>query len=55
MFHCFGCGESGNLLDFVAKLEESDLRAAAMKIAEICDIMTAAPRGHARNTNLINC
>ena len=47
VFHCFGCEASGNLLDFVAKLEECDLRDAAIKIAEICDIATAPPREHA--------
>ena len=29
LWHCFGCDAGGNVLDFVAKLEESDLRGAA--------------------------
>jgi DNA primase len=46
IFHCFGCEAKGNILEFVAKLEgdEDDLRAAALKIAELCGIATAAPR-----------
>lgn len=46
IFHCFGCGAKGNILEFVARLEgdEDDLRGAAMKIAELCGIATAAPR-----------
>ena len=52
VFHCFGCGEAGNVLDFVAKLEDVDLRVAALKIAEICDISTAPPRGRAGKSTL---
>src|SRR5438105_6151477 len=46
IFHCFGCETKGNILEFVARMEgdASDLRAAAMKIAEICGIATAPPR-----------
>jgi DNA primase len=46
IWHCFGCEAKGNILEFVARLEgdADDLRAAAMKIAELCDIATAAPR-----------
>jgi DNA primase len=46
IWHCFGCEAKGNVLEFVARLEgdEDDLRAAALKIAEICGITTAAPR-----------
>src|SRR5713101_4255150 len=46
IWHCFGCEAKGNVLEFVARMEgdEDDLRAAAMKIAEICGIATAAPR-----------
>jgi DNA primase len=46
VFHCFGCGTKGNVLEFVARLEgdAGDLRAATMKIADICGIATAAPR-----------
>lgn len=44
IFHCFGCGEKGNLLEFVAKLEDADLRTAAEKTAAICGIDLAPPR-----------
>jgi DNA primase len=46
IFHCFACDESGNILEFVARIEgdAEDLRAAALKIAEICGIATAPPR-----------
>src|SRR5712692_6470703 len=46
IWHCFGCEAKGNVLEFVARLEgdEDDLRAAALKIAEICGIATATPR-----------
>ena len=46
LFHCFACEASGNILEFVARLEgdKDDLRAAAVKIADICGIGTAAPR-----------
>lgn len=49
IWHCFGCEAKGNILEFVARLEgdEDDLRAAALKIAELCGIATAAPREHA--------
>lgn len=43
VFHCFGCETAGNLLDFVAKLDDGDLRSAAIKIAEICGIALAPP------------
>jgi DNA primase len=49
IFHCFGCEAKGNVLEFVARMEgdAEDLRAAAIKIAEICGIATAAPRERA--------
>ncbi len=43
-FNCFGCGEHGNILDFVAKMEDCDLREAATIIADCCDI-TLSDRG----------
>lgn len=42
--HAASCGEKGNILDFVALMEGVDLRAAAVKLAEICKIDVAAPR-----------
>ena len=49
IWHCFGCGAKGNILEFVARLEgaEDDLRAAALKIADLCGIATAPPRERA--------
>jgi DNA primase len=46
IWHCFACQESGNILEFVARMEgdAEDLRAAAAKIAEVCGIATAAAR-----------
>jgi DNA primase len=46
IWHCFGCEAKGNVLEFVARMEgdPDDLRAAAMKITEICGIATAPPR-----------
>ena len=35
-FNCFGCGEHGNVLDFVAAIEGSDLREAAIIVADCC-------------------
>lgn len=46
LFHCFGCEASGNVIEFVARMEgqPDDLRAACVKIAELCGIATAPPR-----------
>ena len=51
IFHCFGCGTKGNVLEFVARIEGNpeDLRAAAFTLAGICKIPVAAPRGQGRN------
>src|SRR4051812_2462345 len=47
IWHCFACEASGNILEFVARMEgdAEDLRAAAIKLADICSIATAASRG----------
>ncbi|MBV9824736.1 MAG: hypothetical protein JO001_03505 [Alphaproteobacteria bacterium] len=47
IFNCFACGISGNILEFVARMEgdAEDLRSAAIKLAAICGIATAAARG----------
>ncbi len=42
--HAASCGEKGNILDFVALMEEVSLRNAAQKLAQICKIDLAAPR-----------
>jgi len=46
LFHCFACEAKGNMLEFVARSEgvPDDLRAAAEKIADICQIPLAPPR-----------
>jgi DNA primase len=46
IFHCFACDASGNILEFVARIEgdADDLRSAAETIAEICKIPLAPPR-----------
>lgn len=38
VFHCFGCGTAGSVLDFVAQMERCSLSQAAAAIAEWCDI-----------------
>jgi DNA primase len=46
IFHCFGCGAHGNVLDFVRMKEglpEDDLRAAARVLAEICGLPLRSP------------
>lgn len=51
--HASGCGEKGNILDFVASMEDLDLRPAAEKLARICRIDLAAPKrnnGNKRKT-----
>lgn len=34
IFHCFGCGAKGTIIDFVAKMERIPLREAAAKLVE---------------------
>ncbi|MEG1520362.1 MAG: CHC2 zinc finger domain-containing protein, partial [Clostridia bacterium] len=50
MFKCFGCGASGDAIDFVAKLKDVDVSQAADILAEMyhIDIDTEQPK--ARNT-----
>src|SRR3954468_849613 len=48
-YHCFGCDAHGNILTLTAKLEgldEDELRAAARKLAEICNLPLVPPSGH---------
>ncbi len=47
IFQCFGCATKGNVLEFVALMEgnRSDLRGAALRLAAICKIPLAPPRG----------
>src|SRR5438132_758362 len=52
IFHCFACEASGNVLEFVARLEgdPDDLRTAAAKIAEVCKIALAPSRPDQKKT-----
>ncbi len=34
VFHCFACGAGGNVLDFVAAMEECSIREAALRVQE---------------------
>jgi DNA primase len=45
IFHCFSCKAGGNVIDFVAKLESCNLRAAGLKIRDWfqLDSETSAP------------
>lgn len=51
IFHCFGCGKSGNILEFVTFMEggdpavDRDLRAAALKLAEMSNIPAVSNGG----------
>lgn len=38
IFHCFGCNEGGNAVDFVMKYERIDFVQAIKKVANICNI-----------------
>lgn len=42
IFHCFACGEHGNVLDFVMKLDGVDIRAAAKTVADLSGIAYSA-------------
>src|ERR1700693_3047681 len=52
IFHCFACEASGNILEFVARMEgdADDLRASAAKIADICKMALAPPRAGGKAT-----
>jgi DNA primase len=41
VFHCFGCGAKGNVLDFIVRMEGCSLTEGAEKLAEICGIPLA--------------
>ena len=50
VFHCFGCGEKGTILDFVAKMEQIGIFESARLVAEWCSVSTelSAPVGTVR-------
>jgi DNA primase len=37
-FHCFGCGASGDVIEFVKKIENVSFSEAVQKVADICNI-----------------
>jgi DNA primase len=44
MYHCFGCGVSGDVFKFVMELEKSTFPEAIRTVAEKCGIAIPAPR-----------
>jgi hypothetical protein len=54
LFHCFGCGAKGNVLEFVHRMEALEaangatvsLRAAGLRLAEICGLPLASGTRH---------
>jgi len=44
-FNCFGCGAHGNVLDFVAEIEATNLREAATIVADCCKIAVSERTG----------
>jgi DNA primase len=42
IFHCFGCGARGSVLDFVAKIESISIRDAAARVEKICGLRSDA-------------
>ena len=43
IFHCFGCGARGSVLDFVAGIENVSIRDAAARVEEICGFRSDGP------------
>ncbi len=60
-FHCFGCNEEGNILEFVCLLEDgdpdntNDLRAAAITLADISGIDPAPANERRRERSSKGC
>ena len=46
LFHCFACGAGGNVLDFVAAMEDCSIREAALLVRQLggADAVAVAPR-----------
>jgi DNA primase len=42
VFHCFGCGAKGSVLDFVALIENVSIREAAARVGDICGLSQAS-------------
>jgi len=47
VFHCFACGAGGNVLDFVAAMEQCSVREAALRLQErrLCGAQQGPPAG----------
>jgi DNA primase len=43
IFHCFGCGARGSVLDFVARIENVPILDAAARVEEICGFRSDGP------------
>jgi hypothetical protein len=43
VFHCFGCGAKGSVLDFVARIENVSILDAAARTEQICGVRREAP------------
>lgn len=51
IYNCFACDASGNVLDFVAQMDDLELRPAAKKVAELSGCATSAGTQHKRRTS----
>jgi DNA primase len=40
IYHCFVCDAKGNVLEFVQNMDKSEIRAAAIKLADICGLQS---------------
>ena len=43
VFHCFGCGAKGSVLDFVARIENVSIAEAARRVKAMCGVRNEAP------------
>ena len=46
IFHCFGCGEGGNVIHFLMKIENISFVEAVEKLAENAGVMLPKPSRH---------
>lgn len=50
VFHCFSCKKRGNVLDFVAAMEQCSIRDAALKLKEWFSVSDTAPTAGGRGS-----